>query len=83
MEHCPGCYNSRGPPFVKERAINNTDPDLLAEYGDGEVRAWKDMFCCRPSQTMACLAHSSVYQYPPFIRHTTTALTYSTSTETP
>ncbi|CAM9926342.1 unnamed protein product [Ectocarpus fasciculatus] len=36
MEYCPSCYNARGPTYVKERGIANTDPAVLAEYGDGE-----------------------------------------------
>ncbi|CAM9309077.1 unnamed protein product [Ectocarpus sp. 8 AP-2014] len=36
MEYCPSCYNARGPTYVKERGIVNTDPAVLAEYGDGE-----------------------------------------------
>lgn len=36
MEYCPACYNARGPKYTKERAIANTDPAVLAEYGDGE-----------------------------------------------
>ena len=28
--------NAKGPKYVKERAIANTDPAVLAEYGDGE-----------------------------------------------
>ncbi|CAM9321699.1 unnamed protein product [Pylaiella littoralis] len=33
---CPHCFQSRGPGAVRARAENKTDPDLLAEYGDGE-----------------------------------------------
>lgn len=36
MEYCPSCYNARGRTYVKERGIANTDPAVLAEYGDGE-----------------------------------------------
>lgn len=35
-EYCPSCMNAKGPKFVKERAIANTDPAVLAEYGNGE-----------------------------------------------
>lgn len=36
MEFCPGCYNSRGTTLIRERAIDRTDPEILAEYGGGE-----------------------------------------------
>lgn len=44
MEYCPSCYNANGPTHVKNRAIANTDPSFLEEYGGGEwplLTAWK------------------------------------------
>lgn len=35
LEGNPGAYNSGGQQTIQERAIELTDPDLLAEYGDG------------------------------------------------
>lgn len=36
VEHCPHCYNARGPKYVRPRAEKLTDPEILAEYGNGE-----------------------------------------------
>lgn len=36
MEHCPSCYNAQGPDEIKNRAIAETDPTALAEYGGGD-----------------------------------------------
>eukprot|EP00752_Nemacystus_decipiens_P008718 g7780.t1 len=36
MEHCPSCYNAQGPDEIKKRAIAETDPAALAEYGGGD-----------------------------------------------
>lgn len=29
------CYNARGPKYVQARGEANTDPEVLAKYGDG------------------------------------------------
>lgn len=31
-----GTTRAKGPKYVKPRAIEKTDPTILAEYGDGE-----------------------------------------------
>ncbi|CAN0065536.1 unnamed protein product [Ectocarpus sp. 6 AP-2014] len=36
FEDCPGCLDSGGPVYVKEKGIGYTNGGLLAEYGDGE-----------------------------------------------
>lgn len=33
---CPAFMNAKGPEAVKARALANTDPDVLEEYGNGE-----------------------------------------------
>lgn len=35
LETCPHCYNSRGPVYIRERAIAKTDPSILESYGEG------------------------------------------------
>lgn len=35
IEYCPHCYNARGPKYVKQRALDKTDPAILAQYGGG------------------------------------------------
>lgn len=35
MEHCPHCYQARGPTYVRARAEANTDPEELALFGGG------------------------------------------------
>lgn len=36
ISYCPHCNQSRGPASVRARAEANTDPDLLAKFGNGE-----------------------------------------------
>lgn len=36
MEHCPACFNGQGPFEVIKRAKEETDPEILAEYGGGD-----------------------------------------------